>query len=123
MSTQTPSQKVVLQATRFQDIDKDALKKLVEANVGEPVTFDEEKATVKDFGGVYWPVASALLVQENGRGGRIQIHEQSGECVLTTMTGSQFDTKFSVAWLKKGQNFRFYGNPSVWLFKPLSPDA
>ena len=118
MSSQS-NQKIDLIDFNFENLNKESLMKSVEAKTGESVTFDDEEATITDFESVSWPVASAILVKENGRGGRIQIHERSGECVLTLMTGPQFDEKYSVAWLKNGQNFRFYGRPMVWFFRPV----
>ncbi|KNG87647.1 hypothetical protein ANOM_004143 [Aspergillus nomiae NRRL 13137] len=104
-------------------MDKEALTRSVETKVGEKVTFDEQEAMITDFESVAWPVAAALLIKENGRGGRIQVHEQSGKWVLTVMTGPQFNEKYSLVWLKKGQNLRFYGKPSVWFFRPANPGA
>lgn len=123
MSSQVSSQKMVLENFKIENFDKEALQKSVEAKIGESVTFDEQEATITELESISWPVASALLVKEHGRGGRIQIHEQSGNCVLTVMTGPQFDENFSIAWLEKGQNFRFYGKPSVWFFRPVCPGA
>lgn len=115
------NQKTDLEDFTIENFDKQALIALVEKETGEPVIFDEQEATITDLESVSWPHVSALLVSEKGRGGRIQIHEQSGKCVLTVMTGSQFAEKYSIAWLKKGQNFRFYGNPTVWFFTPVKP--
>lgn len=114
------NQKTLLEDFNIGNFDKQALNKSVEAKTGGSVVLDENQATITDLQSVSWPVASALLVKENGSGGRIQIHEQSGECVLVVMTGPQFDEHFAIAWLKKGQNFRFYGKPSVWFFRPAS---
>ncbi|MCJ1448699.1 MAG: hypothetical protein MMC23_009216 [Stictis urceolatum] len=96
---------------------KSALEEKVKNEIGESVTLDDTEATITEFGDIDSAIAPAILVKENGRDGAVYLHAKSAELVDNLRTGPKQAANYWIIFLRDGQNFRFYGQPSVKYFK------
>jgi hypothetical protein len=97
--------------------DKSALERRVKDKTGKTVKLDEHIAIIKDLQSVTSFEAPALLLKEHGDPGAVYIHEESAEPVGRVLTGPEQSKNYQILFLKDGQNFRFYGRPTVWFFR------
>lgn len=97
--------------------DRTALEKKVQQRVGRKVTMDEKEATISEFDSLSSNVVPAILVKEQGGGGAVYIHAESADLVDMLQTGPDRQPNFWLMFLESGENFRFYGRPSVRYFR------
>lgn len=100
--------------------DETSLVNKVKEEIGESVTLDKTDTVITDFGGLSLdtsPPIPAILVTENGGGGAVWIHTKNGDLVDRQTTGPDRPGNSWLMIIKNGQNFRFFGSPTVRYFR------
>lgn len=116
MNTPNPQKRQSINVSDFKN-DTTLLQDTATKKVGKSVILDEKETAVSDFDGLSSDNVPAILVQENGGGGVVQIHEKSAELVDKLLTGPSQPQNTWLMFITDGQNFRFLGHPTIRYFR------
>ena len=107
------------QITRVDEVahNKRLLESKAKTLVGQDVRLDDTNMEVQDLDSVDSTTACAILVKRHGGTGAVYVHAQKLEIILI---GPDREKGWLLVRLDPGQSYRFYGNPSVQYFRPLS---